>query len=670
MKHPSILHMQVTERCNLACPGCYLADRKGPFADPGEIDGRVFAPMASLGVRFVTITGGEPLLHPELPTICAAAAGRFDEVQVVCNGVLLTPEMFLRLRDAGVTSVRVSLDGATAEMHDALRGRAGTFDALCANLRGIAALPASSRRGVETGAIMTVQPANVTQVEAVAALTRELGLFRLLLQPLHPFGQVYPPTGAPVARPSTDPAYLDALDRSLAAMRRLAKSSPCFLENSPEMLDAFSAFHVRERGPRQRCGVDRFVFVNSRLDVRGCLFGAPLDNLRRTPAAEIFTGQAWSDFQRFRTGCALCLMGCQFYDNGQRLTDRGFELLARGEAAAAERMFRAALGRYFSRAAAQGLAVALRALGHPGESARRLEELAGLAPQRADVFQDWAAALHADGRPERALEVLGRLGPGGARRSVGVGLVLRDFGRLAEAAEALRAFVDAHPGNLHAGADLCRVLLDLGRTREAVEAGERAVAGAPESGAAWHQYGLALGRLGRREDAARALLRALELDPASRYVGGDASECLRQLGRLDEALDAALRGIAGAPYSAHAHHHCGLALSALGRKDEALEYFLKAAQLAPDDAWCRFDAGMGLVALGDAAAAREHFESAARLLPREPWFRFRLGLVLETLGAPAQAREQMRLAAELAPGERRILEEYGRMTRQPGEEAQ
>jgi len=667
MSNPTTLHLQITERCNLACPGCYLPDRTGPLLAPGILGTTVFAPLAQAGVRFITITGGEPLLHPEVADICAAAASHFSEVQVVSNGLLLSVETFAQLRHAGVTAIKVSLDGAKPATHDALRGKAGAFERLCVNLRAIMSLPASQRQGVEIGAITTVQPANVHQLADIAALVRELGLAHLLLQPLHPFDPVYPPTGCPVRRPSTDPAYLNALRGAMDNFRTLSANQPGFIDNTTAMLDRMVEFHTRPEGPRQRCGANRFVFVNSHLDVRGCLFCNPLDNLSRATPQDIFAGKTWKDFQRFRARCTLCLMGCQFYETSQRLTDRGFALLQSGRPDMARRLFQAALRRGPALDAAHGLALAERLSGNLEAAASQLEALAARVPHRLIVTVDWAEAVYAAGHVEQALAISDRADPLNPLFAGMRSLALRDLGRLEEAAAAFAVLMEHHPEDMYAGGNLCECLHRLGRVEEAIAAGRRAVAVLPESPHAWHQLGLALCDAGQLDEAAQAFAAAMDLEPGQDYLGGDACSALRRLGRLEEAESMGKRAVAHAPGSAHAHHQYGLALAALGRHAAALEQFLNAADLEPEGPWIRFDLGMGHIALGETAAARPHFEAAVRLDPQVPWFHYRLALTLEGLDQTEAALRQMRTALEHGPGEAKIRSEFDRMASLYGE---
>ncbi len=125
---PAIVIFSVTDRCNLACPGCYAQF----FRDPtdGELDAgelrRVIEESRDLGVSFFVIAGGEPLLRPELAGIVAD----FPEIIffVFTNGLLLDEGWIRTLRRRRNIIPLLSLEGDRA-MTDERRG-AGTYDRL------------------------------------------------------------------------------------------------------------------------------------------------------------------------------------------------------------------------------------------------------------------------------------------------------------------------------------------------------------------------------------------------------------------------------------------------------------------------------------------------------------------------------------------------------------
>jgi radical SAM protein with 4Fe4S-binding SPASM domain len=132
------LHVHILNACNLACRTCYASHLgSGKTTRLSLPDFRRLLRVArEAGFQDLTLTGGEPLMHPDLPALLEVAR-EFDSVQLNTNGILLSPELARKVE--GLTdSLNVSLDGASAEVNDALRG-AGTFDRVIARLRALKA---------------------------------------------------------------------------------------------------------------------------------------------------------------------------------------------------------------------------------------------------------------------------------------------------------------------------------------------------------------------------------------------------------------------------------------------------------------------------------------------------------------------------------------------------
>jgi len=134
--------------CNLACRHCFNASGpRDPWLAslPADVVLRSIAEAEALGVRELYFTGGEPFLHPEiLPLLEAALA--VAPTTVLTNGTLIDAGLAdalaaLAARSPYSLEVRVSLDAATAEDNDAVRGR-GTF------ARAMAAIVRLSARGL------------------------------------------------------------------------------------------------------------------------------------------------------------------------------------------------------------------------------------------------------------------------------------------------------------------------------------------------------------------------------------------------------------------------------------------------------------------------------------------------------------------------------------------
>jgi len=109
---PLMAHMVVTRRCNLSCGYCYEYDRVSPPV-PFEVLRERVDHLARLRAVFVTLTGGEPLLHPQLVDLVAHVRARGMTPVMNTNGYLLTAEHIRALGRAGLYALQISIDSVT-----------------------------------------------------------------------------------------------------------------------------------------------------------------------------------------------------------------------------------------------------------------------------------------------------------------------------------------------------------------------------------------------------------------------------------------------------------------------------------------------------------------------------------------------------------------------------
>jgi MoaA/NifB/PqqE/SkfB family radical SAM enzyme len=107
--HPVLAHVIPMRRCNLACAYCNEFDR---FSAPVPLETvqRRLDLLAGLGTTVITISGGEPLLHPALDGIIAHARRGGMIAGLITNGYLLTAERIRRLNRAGLEHLQISID--------------------------------------------------------------------------------------------------------------------------------------------------------------------------------------------------------------------------------------------------------------------------------------------------------------------------------------------------------------------------------------------------------------------------------------------------------------------------------------------------------------------------------------------------------------------------------
>ena len=136
------LFLEVTPRCNLSCIHC--GSRCDEHAQTQEVsldEYRVLLERVreGLGTKvFVVLTGGEPMLRADIYELGALIRDLGFSWGMTTNGTLITPTVAERLIESGLRTVSVSVDGTRAT-HDAIRRRAGAYDAALEGIRNLAA---------------------------------------------------------------------------------------------------------------------------------------------------------------------------------------------------------------------------------------------------------------------------------------------------------------------------------------------------------------------------------------------------------------------------------------------------------------------------------------------------------------------------------------------------
>ncbi|MFT3818209.1 MAG: heme d1 biosynthesis radical SAM protein NirJ [Rubrivivax sp.] len=157
-------------RCNLTCKHCYALSADHEYA--GELStSEVFTVMDDLKafrVPVLILSGGEPLLRPDLFEIAARAKAMRFYVGLSSNGTLIDAAMAQRVAEANFDYVGISLDGIGA-VHDKFRRKVGAFDA------SLAAVQALLARDVKVGLRYTMTSLNAGELPALLQLMRDVG---------------------------------------------------------------------------------------------------------------------------------------------------------------------------------------------------------------------------------------------------------------------------------------------------------------------------------------------------------------------------------------------------------------------------------------------------------------------------------------------------------------
>jgi MoaA/NifB/PqqE/SkfB family radical SAM enzyme len=299
---PSLATAMITYRCNLRCRVCDLPDRAVARRKAGDRElstaewKRVFDDFRAIGALGVGVTGGEPMLRDDVFDLLAHATRRGLHAHLNTDGFRMDEAAARETLRVGTASVNVSLDGATAEEHDAARGRRGAFaDAVGA----LAALRrARGRRdGPRLTAVTVLTHRNVDRVDAVVAAALEAGADRVGVIPVHDFGQ---------GEPAADAARVR---RGVEVLRRLRERG--VLDNSLAYLDLLPRALRGEASPLRCYAPWTSVVVDCYGDVFPCF---PLMERRqpvgRIPLARLWRSPEYAAARRDLASCRACLWNC------------------------------------------------------------------------------------------------------------------------------------------------------------------------------------------------------------------------------------------------------------------------------------------------------------------------------------------------------------------------
>jgi mycofactocin radical SAM maturase len=251
---PICLTWELTYACNLACVHCLSSSGR---RDPRELSTQecmgVIDELQRMQVFYVNIGGGEPTVRRDFWELLDYAAGHDVGVKFSTNGSRITAETAARLAESDYVDVQVSIDGATPEVNDRIRG-AGSY---ATALRAMENLAEAGFGGFKLSVVVTRE--NVGQLDAFEAIADRYGA-QLRLTRLRPSGR-----GADV---------WDELHPTPSQQRRLYD---WLMERGEHVLTGDSFFHLAAYGDPlpglNLCGAGRVVCLIDPIgDVYACPF--------------------------------------------------------------------------------------------------------------------------------------------------------------------------------------------------------------------------------------------------------------------------------------------------------------------------------------------------------------------------------------------------------------
>lgn len=288
---PGFCQFALNNACNARCGFCGFALDKLPRKDWHYVEREGALEAIDIlyrqAVRYLVLTGGEPMLHPDLLEIVQRASTLDMKVLLVTNAGLLKPHRIHELAAAGLSSVIISIDAADAETHERNRGLPG----VCARIRDANAI--IDELGLHSTASVTMS--QLVDYDSLPDFLRSLGFKAVTFSyPLTKLESNFLSFSDSDLVNYSDAELLEAFEKIKALKKRFSVVNPTA---SVEEMQRF----IRGEEQRFPClGGFQYFYLDWHLDLWRCHnWDRPMCNIRD------FDGS-----QRVRDGCTKCMIDC------------------------------------------------------------------------------------------------------------------------------------------------------------------------------------------------------------------------------------------------------------------------------------------------------------------------------------------------------------------------
>jgi radical SAM protein with 4Fe4S-binding SPASM domain len=303
-ERPVIAIWEATRACQLACRHCRASAIRHRHPDEltaDEVIQRVLTPLARLGCPLFVITGGDPMERDDLTTVVRHAKRMGLKPALTPSATpRLTFERLAELKDAGLDTCAMSLDGSEASIHDRFRGVHGTFDLTLERIDWL------HRLGIPVQINTTVSRFNLDDLPRIAERVVELGAFRWSVFFLVPVGRARPADMLSPHQQEEVMQWLFGLARRVPFSIKTTEAPQLYRMRAED-----AAQHGTTPPPPAVWDGNGFLFVSHTGEIYPSGFlPVPLGNVRHDDLAELYRThpvlRALRDPNQFKGKCGYC----------------------------------------------------------------------------------------------------------------------------------------------------------------------------------------------------------------------------------------------------------------------------------------------------------------------------------------------------------------------------
>jgi len=167
-----IISWNLTLRCPLSCPHCYVDAKQTEIVDPLSTEEafEILNQIKDVGNPVVILSGGEPMMRSDLYDIATYGTNLGLRMALGTSGYLFENDTPKKLKEAGIRSVAISIDSAEPDLHDRIRGSPGSWK------KAVQAIIGCIRENMQVQINITIFSPDSEELDRVVALGKELGV--------------------------------------------------------------------------------------------------------------------------------------------------------------------------------------------------------------------------------------------------------------------------------------------------------------------------------------------------------------------------------------------------------------------------------------------------------------------------------------------------------------
>jgi MoaA/NifB/PqqE/SkfB family radical SAM enzyme len=294
----------ITAHCNLRCQGCrYGRDFMPGSILPYEIVKGLLEDAAAAKIPSVRLYGGEPLLHPDLPKMVAAANRLGVDAYLTTNALVLDKKI-AALHEAGLRKTTIGYYGRDAE-YDGYVQRPGRYARLTESLENVRAAYGPDRLELQFNFLLSRRSATIEHFDHIRRLAERHDA-RIQIDIVH-YSLPYFQEG-PERELQFRPEDADALERLTEHLLRIKQDDPWRLTETAASLASIPDWALKADAMRVPCDAGKLLWVGADGIVNLCYVTFPLGNLHEKRLSEFLYAPAHHQAARdaFQLNCPNC----------------------------------------------------------------------------------------------------------------------------------------------------------------------------------------------------------------------------------------------------------------------------------------------------------------------------------------------------------------------------